>query len=198
LSSRLNELAAITYEEIRRSYEDFTFSPEYDLADPSVFEAFTSVVKWKILDESLILQFYGIAQELDKAYESFSKRHSYLDSLHSKVSSGDHSVNGMTAADIDRQMRLLEEENRACVNFNQNFERWNRSVYSPASPAKREERIRRFANETAYTILSRMLLVRIAESKGLLKQKISDGELLNRPPAGRHVWGGHAWGLERT
>ena len=176
LASRLGELSIITFEEVNKTYANFDVCTNYDLADPLVFEAFTAVVKWKILDETFIPVLNSLARQLEDVYESFSKQLAYLKSLRER---GTGLANGVSATEIDRRMRLLEEQNRACSSFRENFDRWNRGVYSPTSSASLDQRILRFASETAYTILSRMLLVKIAESKGLLRQKISDGGLIN-------------------
>lgn len=176
-SSRLQELVCVCYEEILRTYDDFSISANIDLANDENFNLFTSVVKWKILDENLIPMFRSLTEKLSEEHQNYVnklKRLKYL--KHVNKSEEDSNV---TVADIDRQIRFLESSYEAAIKFNYNYNRWERTVYSPISKAKEEERFDKFARETAYTLLSRMLLVRIAESKGLLKQKLSDGGLIS-------------------
>jgi type I restriction-modification system DNA methylase subunit len=177
-SSRLQELACISYEEILRSYDDFTTSANIDLEDDDNFELFTSIVKWKILDENLIPVFRSLAEKLDKEYQDYIERLKRLEYLkNAKKSVGDSQV-----IDVDRQMRLLESSFEAAIKFDGNYKKWEQTVYSTSSRPSKEQRIERFerfARETAYTLLSRLLLVRIAESKKLLRQKLSDGGLIS-------------------
>jgi type I restriction-modification system DNA methylase subunit len=176
-SSRLQELVRIGYEEILKTYDDFAVSANIDLANDENFNLFSAIVKWKILDENLIPVFRSLAGKLFEEYQSYldkSKRLEYLKQI--AKSGGDAKI---SVADIDRQMRLLESSYEAAITFASNYDRWEHTVYSPSSTAKKEERLDRFARETAYTLLSRLLLVRIAESKNLLRQKLSDGGLIS-------------------
>jgi type I restriction-modification system DNA methylase subunit len=170
--SRLQELACISYEEIVKTYDDFTASSNIDLAVDENFDLFTSVVKWKILDENLIPLFRSLAEKLGEEHETYKDKRQRLEYLKNTKTDGKVSL-----ADFDRQIRLLESSYEAAIKFCVNYERWKNTVYSPSSKVKDPERIDRFARETAYTLLSRMLLVRIAESKRLLKQKLSNGGL---------------------
>jgi type I restriction-modification system DNA methylase subunit len=175
-SSRLQELVAISYEEILKTYDDFTASTNIDLANDENFDLFSSVVKWKILDENLIPVFRSLTEKLDEEYQSYSDKLKRLEYL-KKTESSTTSVDKANLADIDRQMRLLESTYEAAIKYANNYSRWEYTVYSPSSKAQKAERMDRFARETAYTLLSRLLLVRIAEDKKLLRQKLSDGGL---------------------
>jgi type I restriction-modification system DNA methylase subunit len=176
-SSRLNELVCICYEEILRAYDDFSTSANIDLANDENFNLFTSVVKWKILDENLIPMFRSLAEKLSEEHQNYANKLNRLKYL-KNINKAEEDPNA-SAADIDRQIRFLESSYEAAIKFKHNYSRWERTVYSPTSKAEEEERFDKFARETAYTLLSRMLLVRIAESKGLLKQKLSDGGLIS-------------------
>jgi len=175
-SSRLNELVCICHEEILRTYDDFSTSADIDLANDENFNLFTSVVKWKILDENLIPVFRSLAEKLKEEHQNYANKLNRLQYLKNINKAKDPNA---SAADIDRQMRFLESSYEAAIEFEKNYGRWERTVYSPTSKAEEEERFDKFARETAYTLLSRMLLVRIAESKTLLKQKLSDGGLIS-------------------
>lgn len=177
-SSKLRELACISYEEVLRTYDDFAVSASIDLSSDENFNLFTSVVKWKILDETLIPLFRTLAEKLLDEYQDYETKHkqfAYLKNANNASGSADR----ISVGDIDRQIRLLESSYQGAIRLHDNYVRWELTVYSPVSKAKKEERIEKFARETSYTLLSRMLLVRIAESKGLLRQKLSDGGLLS-------------------
>jgi hypothetical protein len=177
-SSRLQELVCISYEEILKTYDDFAVSTSIDLANDENFELFSAVVKWKILDENLIPVFRSLAEKLDEEHQSYFDKLKRLEYLKQTESSG-KGVDKASFADVDRQTRLLESTYEAAIKFANNYTRWEYTVYSPSSKAKKAERIDRFAGETAYTLLSRLLLVRIAEDKKLLRQKLSDGGLVS-------------------
>ena len=174
-SSGLQGLASISYDEILKTYDNFSSSSNIDLANDDNFELFTSVVKWKILDENLIPVFKSLAINLLAEYENFAVKQSSLQYLKKSTDKR------LSTVDVDRQIRHLESSYGAAIRFNKNFDRWQQTVYSKDSTTKDEknERIDRFARETAYTLLSRLLLVRIAESKHLLREKLSDGGLIS-------------------
>jgi len=176
-SSRLNELVCICYEEILRTYDDFSTSANIDLANDENFNLFTSVVKWKILDENLIPMFRSLAEKLSEEHQNYVDKLNRLKYL--RNTNQEEEGRDVSAADIDRQIRFLESSYEAAIKFKHNYSRWERTVYSPTSKAEENERFAKFARETAYTLLSRVLLVRIAESKGLLNQKLSDGGLIS-------------------
>ena len=73
-SSQLNKLIPIFFEEITKVYDDFFSSPRISLSESKNFEAFTKIVKWKILDESLIPQFERLATFLSKKYSEYQEK----------------------------------------------------------------------------------------------------------------------------
>jgi type I restriction-modification system DNA methylase subunit len=177
-SSGLQGLYCISYEEILKTYDNFVLSANIDLTNDENFEVFTSVVKWKILDENLIPMFRSLALTLIFEHKTYVDKRNNLEYLKKNGNSADKRL---SVIDIDRQIRRLESSYEASIKFNENYDKWEHTVYSKKSTSEDEqkERIDRFARETAYTLLSRLLLVRIAESKQLLKQKLSDGGLVS-------------------
>jgi len=180
-ASQLNQLIPICFEEISKVYDDFSTSPNIDLGDPQNFEAFTKIVKWKVLDESLIPQFQRLATSLRTKYSEYEEKKKnvemVLKSFNKKNQDAPNSSAWQKTADFERQLRLLEKSYADSVKFQNCFTQWQRMAYPPDDKTKIEERIERFARETAYTQFSRLLLVRIAESKAFLKQKLSNGGL---------------------
>jgi type I restriction-modification system DNA methylase subunit len=179
--SNLNDLIPICFEEISKVYDDFSTSPKIDLGDAQNFEAFTKIVKWKILDESLIPQFQRRALALNERYSEYQEKKKnfeiIMNSTAKKSQKESDNSNWQEIADLERQLRLLEKNYSDANRFNNCFTQWQRMAYPPDDQTKIEERMERFARETAYTQFSRLLLVRIAESKAFLKQKLSNGGL---------------------
>jgi len=180
-SSQLNKLVPICFEEISKVYDDFSSSPSIDLGEPQNFEAFTKIVKWKILDESLIPQFQRLAISLKERCSEYEEKKKNLKivtkSIDKQNKDASNNSNWQKTADLERQLRLLEKNYADAVRFHNCFTQWQRMAYPPDDNTKIEERVERLARETAYTQFSRLLLVRIAESKAFLKQKLSDGGL---------------------
>jgi len=180
-ASQLNQLIPICFEEISKVYDDFSTSPNIDLGDPQNFEAFTKIVKWKILDESLIPQFQRLALSLKERHSEYEEKKKKVEmvikSNNKKNQDAFDNSNWQKTADLERQLRLIEKSYADAVKFYNCFIQWQRMAYPPDDDTAIEERIERFARETAYTQFSRLLLVRIAESKAFLKQKLSNGGL---------------------
>ena len=188
LISRINELIPISYEEILRVYDDFSVSMNIDLADSSNFETFTSLVKWKLLDELLIPQFRRLAEKTSEKYASYEQEKEKIEGLRNRFTK--EAKKGSSAwqnvVDLERQLRMLEQANADGIRFNDCYMHWQRIVYPPTDTTKPEERLERFIKETAYTMLSRIILIRMGEdlSKGkkgdkvILAQKISNGGLI--------------------
>ena len=180
-SSQLNKLVQILYAEISKVYNDFSTSPHIDLAEPKNFEAFTKIVKWKILDESLIPQFERLAAFLNKRHTEYEDRKKNLTTLIASIQNNSKknasNSNWQKLADLERQLRLLENNYADAARFQNCFAQWQRMAYPPNDKTKINKKIERLARETAYTQFSRLLLVRIAEDKDFLKQKLSDGGL---------------------
>lgn len=179
-ASQLNQLIPICFEEVSKVYDDFTVSPNIDLGDPQNFEAFTKIVKWKILDESLIPQFQRLALSLKERYSEYEEKKKTVEMViksNNKNRDAFDNSRWQKTADLERQLRLIEKSYADATKFYNCFTQWQRMAYPPDDNTKIEERIERFARETAYTQFSRLLLVRIAESKAFLKQKLSNGGL---------------------
>lgn len=188
LISQINDLIQISYEEISRVYDDFTLSNIIDLADSSNFEDFTSLVKWKLFDELLIPQFRRLAENLCKKYESYEFEKEKIEKLKNKFIEGSkkNSSEWQNVVDLEHQLRMLIQANIDSIKFNDCYTKWQKIVYPPNDKTKPEERFERFIKETAYTMLSRIILVRMGEdlSEGktaneiILPQKISNGGLI--------------------
>jgi len=148
---RINELATVSYEGISKIYDNFSTPMDIDLSDPEEFDIFTHLVKWKLLDEILIPQFQRIASSLLEKFHTFEDRH--------------------------KELKRREHEYADAIKFLQCFNKWQEMVYRPDDKTLTNERLERFALETAYTLFSRILLNRVAEEKGVLKQKLSNGGL---------------------
>ena len=186
--SKINELIPISYEEILRVYEDFSISMNIDLADSSNFETFTSLVKWKLLDELLIPQFRRLAENLSKKYVSYEQEKEKIVGLKTKFAekAKESSFAWQNAVDLERQLQTLERNNTDAIRFNDCYEQWQMMVYPPTDKTKPEERLERFIKETAYTMLSRIILIRMGEDlsrekkddEAILAQKISNGGLI--------------------
>lgn len=182
-ASQLNQLSVICFEELSSIYDDFSTSPNIDLGDPRNFDAFTKIVKWRILDESLIPQFQRLALVLNKKYSEYEEKKKGIENLMKprKLNNAGNSASAdwQKAADLERQLRLNEKAYSDSIRFENCFQQWQRMAYPPDDSTRTEERLERLARETAYTQFSRLLLVRIAESKAFLRQKLSDGGLQN-------------------
>ena len=180
-ASQLNQLVPICFEEISKVYDDLTTSPNINLGEPQNFEAFTKIVKWKILDESLIPQFLRLAISLNERYSEYIEKKKNVEmiikSINREPPDVSNNSNWQKTADLERQLRLLEKSYADALKFHNCFTQWQRMAYPPDDNTKIEERMDRLARETAYTQFSRLLLVRIAESKAFLKQKLSNGGL---------------------
>jgi type I restriction-modification system DNA methylase subunit len=190
-AGQLNQLAMICFEELSHIYDDFSTSPSIDLGNSRNFEAFTKIVKWKILDENLIPQFQRLALSLKKKYSEYEDKKRNIENL-IRIGRRDDQGNSSNAdwqkaADLERQLRLIEKSYSDSIRFQNCFAQWQRMAYSPDDNTKIEERLERLARETAYTQFSRLLLVRIAESKDFLRQKLSDGGLQNALSLITHV-----------
>jgi hypothetical protein len=173
--SSLNHLIPICFEEICKVYDDFSVSPNIDLGDAQNFEAFAKIVKWKILDESLIPQFQRHASALSGRYSEFEGKKKNLqlimNSAAKKSQAESANSDWQKAADCERQLRLLEKSYMDANRFNNCFTQWQRMAYPPDDKTKIEERMERFARETAYTQFSRLLLVRIASNRLLASSR---------------------------
>jgi type I restriction-modification system DNA methylase subunit len=180
-ASQVNKLAPLCFEEISRVYDDFSTSPNIDLGEPENFEAFTKIVKWKILDETLIPQFERLAIFLNQRHSEYEEKRKNLKSIMESINKnnkvGEKNSYWQKTADLERQLRLLEKSYADANRFQDCFAQWQRMAYPPKDSTQTKERIGRIARETAYTQFSRLLLVRIAEDKTFLKQKLSDGGL---------------------
>jgi type I restriction-modification system DNA methylase subunit len=190
-ASQLNQLGVICFEELSSIYDDFSTSPNIDLGDPRNFDAFTKIVKWRILDESLIPQFQRLALVLKKKFSEYEEKNKAIENLMKIGKRNNHgnsvSSDWQKAADLERQLRLNEKAYSDSIRFENCFQQWQRMAYPPDDSTKTEERLERLARETAYTQFSRLLLVRIAESKAFLRQKLSDGGLQNALSLITHV-----------
>lgn len=188
LVSKINELIPINYEEILRVYDDFSISINIDLADSSNFETFTNLVKWKLLDELLIPQFRRLAENLAKNHALYEQEQEKIEELKNRFrkEAKENSSTWQNVVDLERKLQTLKRVNTDAIRFNECYMEWERMVYPPTDKTKSEERLERFIKETAYTMLSRIILIRMGEdlSKGkkddevILAQKISNGGLI--------------------
>jgi type I restriction-modification system DNA methylase subunit len=180
----MNKLSVMSYDEITNIYDDFTCPMQIDLKEKENFEHFTIVVKNRILDSELIPQFHRLAQSLTSEYSEYVARKQHLEKRRALLN--EHASHA-TLATIEGELRNLEGTSRAAIEFENRYRQWEREVYAPNDTTSVESRVARFASETAYALLSRMLLIRIAEDKDILSQNISDGELARKVKTARAV-----------
>ena len=168
----LQKLAALRREEVLNAdrYEDFSFENPADISED---EGFRELIR--VLGISLDEYFVPYASEtFDQYWSRYEEYESQRDELENQIERLEESGHDEAeVAELRTQLSKLNDEYEEYAQFHNDFETWVR--LSGRQDEDLEDNKLVFCRESVYVQLNKLLLIRIAEDKGLTNRMVSNG-----------------------
>ncbi|MFB6177113.1 MAG: type I restriction enzyme HsdR N-terminal domain-containing protein, partial [Halobaculum sp.] len=151
-------------------YEDFTFEDRADISEDSGFRELIRVLG-VCLDDYFVPYATEAFERFERMYEEYEGERDDLVEQIDRLEAADHDEGEI--AELREELRTLEAEYDEYAQFHSDFETWVR--LSNRQDEDDEENKRVFCRESVYVQLNKILLIRIAEDKGLTNRMVSNG-----------------------
>jgi type I restriction-modification system DNA methylase subunit len=165
-------LAALRREEVLNAdrYEDFSFENPADISEDEGFRELIRVLGIS-LDEYFVPYASETFDQYRSRYEEYESQHDELTNQIERLEESGHDEGEI--AELRTQLSKLNDEYEEYAQFHNDFKTWVR--LSGRQDEDFEDNKLVFCRESVYVQLNKILLIRIAEDKGLTNRMISDG-----------------------
>lgn len=168
----LLKLAALRREEVLDAdrYEDFSFENPADISKDDGFRELIHVLSIA-LDEYFVPYASETFDQYQTRYEEYESQRDELTDQIEQLEESDHDEEEV--AELQTKLNKLDDEYEQYARFHNDFEMWVR--LSGRQDEDFEDNKLVFCRESVYVQLNKILLIRIAEDKGLTNRMISNG-----------------------
>ena len=168
----LQKLSALRREEVLNPerYEDFSFNNPADISEDDGFRELIRVLSLS-LDEYFIPYASETFDQYWDRYEEYESRRDELETQIQRLEESGHDETEI--AELQTQLNELNDEYGEYAQFHSDFETWVRLSGRQDDDFADNKSV--FCRESVYVQLNKLLLIRIAEDKGLTKRMISNG-----------------------
>jgi type I restriction-modification system DNA methylase subunit len=168
----LQKLSTLRREEVLNPerYEDFSFNNPADISQDDGFRELIRVLGLS-LDEYFIPYASETFDQYWDQYEAYESQRAELETQIQRLEESGH--DDAEIAELQTRLNELNDEYGEYAQFHSDFQTWVR--LSGRQDDDFEENKSVFCRESVYVQLNKLLLIRIAEDKGLTKRMISNG-----------------------
>ncbi len=168
----LQKLSTLRREEVLNPerYEDFSFNNPADISQDDGFRELIRVLSLS-LDEYFIPYASETFDQYWDQYEEYESQRAELETQIQRLEESGH--DDAEIAELQTRLNELNDEYGEYAQFHSDFQTWVR--LSGRQDDDFEENKSVFCRESVYVQLNKLLLIRIAEDKGLTKRMISNG-----------------------
>jgi type I restriction-modification system DNA methylase subunit len=168
----LQKLAALRSEEVLNAdrYEDFSFENPADISEDEGFRELIRVLGIS-LNEYFVPHSSETFDQYLNRYEEYESQRDELEQQIARLEESGHDE--AEVAELRTQLSKLSDEYEEYAQFHNDFETWVR--LSGRQDEDFEDNKLVFCRESVYVQLNKLLLIRIAEDKGLTNRMISNG-----------------------
>lgn len=169
---KIQKLTQLRRSEVLHSdrYEDFSFDGRADISEDSGFRKLIRVLNL-CLDDYFLPYAQETFDTFEDRYEEYQTQRQDLTTQIERLEEQDHDESEI--AELQKQLSELEDEYEQYIRFHEGFDTWVR--LSGRQDDDHEENKLTFCRESVYVQLNKILLIRIAEDKGLTSRMISNG-----------------------